>query len=289
LTDTFLPSHRLPSHRDALRALSVGSVVMVAVVYVVAVRTAWGQRLDATALRGRGVLDPRAVHAAGRLLSTIDVASLAFVGTAIVLVSLARSRPLLAVGAGAIIAGSVLTSELLKHVVLGRPYLGVVDSLRMHASYPSGHTTVAMALGVAAMLVSPRRWRPIVAILAIGYASAIGVAVVATANHRPSDAIGAAFVVTAWAAAITSLLVGPADRDGHDRPSRATPWLLVAGAVLVVIGAVGLAATIAAIRHNRLGTVALGGAFFAASAAVVGTILVTTAALVAALGEDELE
>jgi len=85
------------------------------------------------------------------------------------------------------------------------------------------------------------------------------------------------------------LLVGPADRDGHDRPSRATPWLLVAGAVLVVIGAVGLAATIAAIRHNRLGTVALGGAFFAASAAVVGTILVTTAALVAALGEDELE
>ena len=47
--------------------------------------------------------------------------------------------------------------------------------------------------------------------------------------------------------------------------------------------------TIAAIRQNRLGTVALGGAFFAASAAVVGTILVTTAALVAALGEDELE
>ena len=94
------------------------------------------------------------MHAAGRLLATIDVTSLAVVGMAIVLVCVARSRLRLAVGSGVVIAGSILTTELLKHVVLGRPDLGVVDALRVsHATYPSGHTTVALALGVAATLV----------------------------------------------------------------------------------------------------------------------------------------
>jgi membrane-associated phospholipid phosphatase len=140
---------------------------MVVAVYLVAVRTRWGQRVDATALRGRHVLDRRAVHAAGGLLSTIDVASLAFVGMAIVVVSLVRSRRRLGLAAGAIIAGSVLTSEVLKRVALARPRLGVVDQLGRLATYPSGHTTVAMALGVAAMLVCPSHWRGAVTVVAV--------------------------------------------------------------------------------------------------------------------------
>jgi membrane-associated phospholipid phosphatase len=278
----------LPPPRDALRALAAVAAALVVVVYVVAVRTGWGQRLDATALRGRHVLDARAVQAAGRLLATIDVASLAFVGAAIVVVSLVRSGPRLALGAGAVIAGSIGTTELLKKVVLSRPGLGVVDALGHHNSYPSGHTTVAMALGVAAMLVSPRRWRVVVAVVAILYASAIGVAVIALAHHRPSDAIGAALVVTVWAAAIASVLAGRTERGPHDRPSPAPPGLLVAGGALVVVGLVGLAATIAAIRTDRLGTIELGGAFAAASAAIVGTVVVTVAALILALGDEEL-
>jgi membrane-associated phospholipid phosphatase len=278
----------LPAPRNALRALSAVSVVMVVVVYLIAVRTGWGQRLDATALQGRHVLDARAVRAAGRLLSTIDVASLAFVGTAIVVVSLVRSRPRLAIGAAAVIGGSLLTTELLKKVVLTRPDLGVLDAIGATNSYPSGHTTVAMVLGVTAVLVSPRRWRATVAVVAIGYAAAIGVAVIALAHHRPSDAIGAAFVVTAWAAAVASLLVGPPDPDRDDRWPPASPWLLVVGAVLVVIGIGGLTATIAAIRSDRLGTVELGGAFFGASAAIVGTIVVTIAVLMFCLGDEEL-
>jgi membrane-associated phospholipid phosphatase len=276
------------SRRGALRRLAIISVTMVIAIYVVAVHTVWGQRVDATALRGRSVLAPRVVHAAGRLLATIDVASLAVVGVAIVLVSVVRARKRLALASSAIIAGSILTTELLKKVVLQRPDLGVVDALRIaHATYPSGHTTVAMALGVTATLVSPRRWRPFVAGLAIVYSSAIGVAVVATANHRPSDPIGAAFVVTAWAAGVASLLVTRPHR--RDRPSRGTPWLLVAGGALVAIGIVGLVTTIGAIYRNDLGTVEIGGAFFAASAAITGTILMTTTAIVIALGDEGLE
>jgi membrane-associated phospholipid phosphatase len=268
--------------------LAAVSGAMVVAVYLVAVRTRWGQRVDATALRGRHVLDRRAVHAAGGLLSTVDVASLAFVGTAIVVVSLVRSRRRLALAAAAIIAGSVLTSEVLKRVALARPSLGVVDQLGRLATYPSGHTTVAMALGVSAILVCPSRWRGAVTVVAVVYASAIGVAVVAAAYHRPSDAIGAAFVVTGWAAAITSLVVSPSGRVQRERASYAPWWLLVSGTVLVLIGVVGLTATIAAIKTDRLGTVPLGGAFVAAAAAIVGTIVMTSALLLVTLGGEEL-
>ncbi len=270
--------------RRALLTLAGLATTAVAVVYTLAVRTAWGQRLDATALTGRRELRPRAVHAAARLLTTIDVASLMLLGAAIVLVALLRARPRLAIGAAIVIAGSILTTELLKRVVLPRPNFGIFDALRSHPTFPSGHTTVAMSLGIAAMLVAPSRWRAAVGVLAACYASAIGVAVVATANHRPSDPIGAALVVAAWASAVAAMLVG---REGEETPEPAgpaiSPWLALGGLALLVVAFLGLAATVLAIRLNRLDTIELGGAFAASATAIVGTILLTTAALLAVL------
>ncbi len=278
--------------RRTLGVLAGIAAAGVLVVYALGVRTAWGQRLDATALSGRRELRTRAVHAAARLLTTIDVASLLLLGGAIVLVALLRARPRLAAGAGTVIAGSILTTELLKRVVLTRPDFGIVDALGMRASYPSGHTTVAMSLGVAATMVAPRRWRTFVGVIGATYASAIGVAVVATANHRPSDPIGAALVVTAWAAAVSALLVDRDTRAPH-RPSPdragAIPWIALAGLVLLVVAFVGLAATVVAIRRNRLDTIELGGAFAASATAIVGTIVLGTAALLGVLRGIELD
>jgi membrane-associated phospholipid phosphatase len=270
--------------RRVLLVLAGAATAALAVVYTLAVRTAWGQRLDATALSGRRELRARAVHAAARLLTTIDVAALMLLGGAIVLVALLRARPRLALGAGAVIAGSILTTELLKRGLLPRPYLGVTDALHSHPTFPSGHTTVAMSLAIAAMLVAPSRWRAVVGVLGATYAAAIGVAVVATANHRPSDPIGAALVVTAWTAAVTAMLVG---RDGEERREpagpRASPWLALGGLALLVVAFVGLAGTVVAIRRNRLDTIELGGAFAASATAIVGTVLLTTSALLAVL------
>jgi membrane-associated phospholipid phosphatase len=279
-----------PGPRRALQTLAGVATLLVGVVYVLGVRTGWGQRLDATALRGRHALEPRAVHAAARLLTTIDVASLVLIGGAIVLVALARVRPRLAVGAGIVIVGSVATSEVLKHFVLTRPDFGITDALGARASYPSGHTSVAMSLGVAALLVAPRRWRAPVGIAGAAYASAIGVAVVATGNHRPSDPIGAAFVVTAWAAGVASLVVVPDRRRRRDPTvTRATPWIAFVGLVLLVIAFVGVVGTFVAIRRNRLDTIEVGGAFIAASTAIVGTVLLTTAGLLGALRDADLD
>src|SRR6478735_5880518 len=115
------------NHRPALLGLMTGSVVTLVIVYVIGVRTTWGQRLDATALRGRTALRPRTIHAAHELLNTISIASLVLVGGLIVLIALTRRRPVLALGAAIVIGGSVVTSELLKRVFLARPNFGIVD------------------------------------------------------------------------------------------------------------------------------------------------------------------
>ncbi|MGZ4691067.1 MAG: phosphatase PAP2 family protein [Acidimicrobiia bacterium] len=254
------------------------------VVYVLGVRTTWGQRLDATALSGRGALEPRAINAASQLLTTISVASLFLVGALIVLIALARRRPYLSFGAGIVIAGSVVTTEVLKRIVLTRPYLGITDAVGHRASFPSGHTTVAFSLAIAALLVAPSRNRAAVGILGALYATAIGVAVVATANHRPSDPIGAVMVVTAWGAGVAAALQTVSvdtPRDSRDR--RVSPALALGGAALLVFAFVGLAGTAVAIKADRLGTVEISGAFAGACAAIVGAVLIATAALLACL------
>ncbi len=216
--------------RTVLLTLAFGSAVTFVAIYLLGVRTTWGQRLDATALRGRSALRPRTIHAAHELLNTISIASLVLVGGLIVLIALARRRPLLAMGAAIVIGGSTVTSELLKHVILQRPNLGIFDAVGPHASFPSGHTTVAFSLAIAALLVAPSHNRAAVGILGSLYTIGIAVGVIATANHRPSDAIGAVLVVTAWAAVVAAVLLSVSfatPRDARDR--RVSPALAFGG------------------------------------------------------------
>jgi membrane-associated phospholipid phosphatase len=263
-----------------LLMLAGAAVVLLGVVYLLAVRTTWGQRLDATALSGRGALRPRTIDAASQLLDTISVASLFLVGGLIVLIALARRRPFLSLGAAVVIAGSCISTELLKHVFLPRPNLGITDPIGHAASFPSGHTTVAFSLAMAALLVAPSRYRSLVGIVGALYAIGVGVAVVATANHRPSDPIGAVLVVTAWVATVAAALqmvsVGT-PRDKDDR--RVSPALALGGAALLAFSFVGLVTTSLAIKVDRLGTVELSGAFAGACAAFTGAVLVALASL----------
>ncbi|HEY7439216.1 MAG TPA: phosphatase PAP2 family protein [Acidimicrobiia bacterium] len=267
--------------RTALFLVAAIALVLLVALYFFGVRTAWGQRIDAAALRGSGTLRPTAVHAAGRLLATIDVASLALIGAAIVLVAVTRRRPFLAIGVAIIIGASVVTTEMLKHVILPRPYLGVVDLLRFHPSFPSGHTTVAMSLAVAATLVTPVRARGWVALVAALYASSIGIATVATGNHRPSDPIGAVLVVTFWAALVMAGLTTisttvPRERQGPT----ISPALALGGIIALGVAFAALVVTAVAIRQARLGSVGLRGAFVGAAAAIAGAAFVAIATLV---------
>ncbi|HEY5013242.1 MAG TPA: phosphatase PAP2 family protein, partial [Acidimicrobiia bacterium] len=175
--------------------------------------------------------------------------------------------------------------------LLGRPDLGVVGAFANRPSFPSGHTTIAMALGVSAMFVAPRRWRAPVAALGAVFASVIGCSLVATASHRPSDVVGAVLVVTGWAAAAAAVLLRPGIERTRGRPAllRVSPWMALGGIGLLVASFVVAAISIVAFHYGRLGTVELGHAFVAASSAIVGTVLTCTAILLAALQDSELD
>ena len=184
-----------------LLGLAMISALLVAVVYLVFVRTAEGQRLDDAALGGRGRRPPEVVHGALDLLVTVDAGSLVVAALAVAAVGYRQGRLDLAAAAGGVILGATATTELLKRVVLGRPaLLDRPDPFGAQNSLPSGHAAVALAVAAALVLAVPPAARTVVALIGGAYALAVGAATITAGWHRPSDVVAAVLVVLAWGA-----------------------------------------------------------------------------------------
>jgi len=112
-----------------------------------------------------------------------------------VALALVRRRLDLALGAVVVIGGAYLTTQILKYDLFAR-----LGSDHGPNSLPSGHTTVALSIALAALIVAPPAWRSIVAIGVSATAALVGVALVLGRWHRPSDVIAATFVCLVWAA-----------------------------------------------------------------------------------------
>jgi membrane-associated phospholipid phosphatase len=279
-----------------LAALALACGLGLVLAYVVFVRTHAGQRVDEAALSGR-LASAHARHAADQLLTTISVGSLALVLVLLVGQALLRRRVAQAVVAVAVVLGAVALAEVLKHLVLPRPEL--VPTPIARNSFPSGHTTTAFAVGIAAALAAPPRWRRAVAAGALLYGTAIGVATIAAGWHRPSDVAGALLVVTGWAAAVV-LAVALVDPDAfagerfEDSAGARSTWvrtrdlegyLVLAGAAL----AAGWLLTVGIVGGRRVGAIeltTLNAAFVAACACVAALATVLLAALLTVLRES---
>ncbi len=269
--------------------LAVVSAVLLAIVYLVAVHTEWGQRIDDAALDGR-TTRVAVQNATSRLLDTISIASLALGSAAIVVIALMRRRPHLALAAGVIIVGSNVTTQLLKKVVLDRPNYGLrEDSHEMSNWFPSGHSTVAMALAVALVLVVSENTRPWAALGGLLYATAVGAGTVTAGWHRPSDVIGSYLVVTMWTGVTVAVLIW-AEGAERVRPSRLvdrvptlSPFLAGIGIGLLLGALAGVGSTLVAARTEELDAVELGGAYAASIAAIAGVALVLLLAVLASL------
>src|SRR6185503_11420074 len=100
-------------------------------------------------------------------------------------------------GLGWVTVGSVGLSLLACVAVdlVTRPDLGLGPN-----SLPSGHTTVALSIALAAVIVVPSAWRPTIAMGVCAVATLVGVATVLGRWHRPSDVVAATFVCVVWAA-----------------------------------------------------------------------------------------
>lgn len=271
-----------------LGVLAVVAALLFAGLYMFAVRTTWGQRLDAAALAGQERVDrPRVHDATESVLATISVGSIALVGGAIVLIAFARGRLRLAIAAALVIGVSVVTSQLLKHVILSRPILIPPGSRGPLPSFPSGHTTVAASLAFAAVMMAPRRARGVVAVLGGAYALAIGQGVLITGGHRPSDALASYLLVALWVALASAWLVRhhgsfapvKADRLARRR-AFVSPLVAIVGALALGVAFVGLAVVAVAIRLDRLDSIDVDTAYLASASAIFGLLVMLMATLV---------
>jgi len=175
-------------------------VLALALVWVVAELVPSVQWKDAQALHDFTLLSrPSIDRPANFLLHLLNPLQFILWGVALVAVALARERPRVAVAVAAVMGLAPLTTEELKpllahpHVQIGAVHIGA-------ASWPSGHSTAALALVMSAVLVAPARLRILVASIGAVFAVAVGCALLILAWHMPSDVIGGYLVASLWTA-----------------------------------------------------------------------------------------
>lgn len=173
--------------------MGVGVVVLVAS-YVGLVLTAPGQALENAALRGADQVPERSLAESDEALAGITVGSLGLACVLIAAVGLARrSVPLAVAAVGTVVAGQVVTQGL-KRVVLPRPALVETSEAYTGNSFPSGHTTIALTVLAAALLLATWRTRGVVMFFVASWAVAIAGYTLESKWHRLSDTLGSAGV-----------------------------------------------------------------------------------------------
>lgn len=185
------------------RLLFVAALAFVAflAIYFLAVQTSIGQRWDNAALSASESVPESARDEANDALGIVSTGSLLLAGLGLGLILVLRGRAVLALVPLATIGASLVLTEAFKLVIFTRPDLAL-DPILDFNGFPSGHTSVAAAIGLAAIVASPPRLRALTALAAFALAAGGGVMVVIAAWHRPSDALGSYAITLAATAAV---------------------------------------------------------------------------------------
>ena len=273
-----------------LAALGILSAALVAAVWVGTTGTVAGQQIADMILYGRAAADPAVLGAATETLSAVSLAFAATAALGLIILALVRGGFGLATAVVVLLGGANLTAEGLK-LVLERPNLlgDVVDATGN--SFPSGHVTIVSSLGLACVLVMPRRVRTAVVVAAAALIAAVGVSTMIAGWHRLADVEGAISISLAWASLVAAILVYaqgwmPRRTWGRGLGGPAMRVVGASGAVAVIAGAIGIIVVgvdptpLAAL----LATQALGPRTFVAALAIAaGTSLIGCAGYVWAL------
>ncbi len=193
-------------------------VLSMVAVWVLAELVPAAQLKDAVALHDFTLLSRPAVdRPAEFLLHLLDPLQFVLWGIALVAVALARGRPRVALAIVAVMALAPYTAETLKPLA-AHPHMHVGAIRVGAASWPSGHSTAAMALSLAAVLAAPQRLRVLVAWVGAAFSLAVGCALLILAWHMPSDVLGGYLVAAFW----TSLAVAALRASERRWPTRRT-------------------------------------------------------------------
>jgi len=276
--------------------LGVASAALVVPIWAGTTQTLTGQQIADVILYGRATADLAVLEVADEALGAVSLAFAAIAGLGLATVALAHGGFGLAMAAVALLAGANLTTLGLK-ALLERPNLLGDLAYATGNSFPSGTVTLAASIGLASVLVAPRRVRTPVALVAATLTAAVGVGTIVAGWHRLADVEGAILISLAWASLVTAILVlaqgwMPRRTWGRGRGGRATTIVVALGVVAVIGGAVGVAFVFT--DQPRLAEL-IGarapatGPFIAALAIAVGTSLIACAGYVWAMRGVALE
>ena len=141
--------------------------------------------------------------ASERALRAIDVGSIVVVLLLLFGIAAVRGRLAHAITAVGVVVASVGSAELIKH---GLPHIPHALHADRPPTWPSGHTSIAVSLGLALVLATPPVLRPVLALLGAAYAAGIGLSVVVLGWHYPSDVVGSFFICGFWAFVAAALV-----------------------------------------------------------------------------------
>jgi membrane-associated phospholipid phosphatase len=193
---------RLGAGRPAAGPLWMAGLCLLglALIWVVAELVPAVQVKDAVLLEHfTGLEGPHVNSVATFLLRLLDPLLFTVWGVALVLSALARGRPRVALAVALVMTLAPLSADRLKPLLAHHhAHVGVIHVNA--ASWPSGHSTAALALVLCAMLVAPARMRLAIAALGGVFAAAVGCALLIRAWHMPSDVLGGYLIAALWTA-----------------------------------------------------------------------------------------
>jgi membrane-associated phospholipid phosphatase len=229
--------------------------------------------LDAAALQGFvGLRRPLTEPFADSIAALGDPLPFALLGAALVALALARGRPRVALAVPVVLAGSAVTTQVLKPLLADPRVCQCFADARVDAaSWPSGHATAAMALALCAVLVTPPRWRPTAAVLGAGLAVGVAYALLTLGWHYPSDVLGGYLVAALWTSlALAGLAAADARWPARTGREAAARWgaALAPAAAGSLVAWLALAAVVAARPDGAVRYAAAHTTFVAVAAAI---------------------
>ena len=192
----------------ALLTLALACALGALAVWLAAFAVPFGQRLDGAALAAFGVVaQPRLAPSIHGVADLANLFPLVIIASALVGVALLRRRWLMAAVVPAILLAANIFTQLAKPG-LAHPRIVELSGIEgvYPASWPSGHSTVAMSLALCAVLVAGPGLRPFAAVLGSAYAIAVGYSLVALGFHLPSDVLGGFLVAATFTLLATAAL-----------------------------------------------------------------------------------
>ncbi|MDY6998087.1 MAG: phosphatase PAP2 family protein [Actinomycetota bacterium] len=261
----------------------IAALLFGAAVYLVAVQTTTGQRLEDTAMLGANQVDSDLRQWARQQFHTITVTSQLGAAAIVALIGLLRRQLWLAVAGVGVILGSQALTQVLKYQLLTRPELVTIAGVNPDNTLPSGHTTAAMSLLFATLIVVPYRFRGIAMFFTLSWAVGIGAYTVILKAHRLSDTLAADAVALVVACA-ASLFLSRTGRiravvsPGAARYTLRTMFVVLVGAIGTFSLTLGLAQVLdaASARLNDRPTewhLFLGSQWLAAAGSVAAALL----------------